>query len=87
MATGGHVPTLTHFFPQSMPVPLGLTVGPQTEPACPGTTSPSVPPDPGTLARENGEGFVYRLSPPLSFAAPLGPIGSFCCIYRKTGQI
>lgn len=41
------------------------------------------PPDPGTLATENGEGFVFWLSPPLFFAAPLRPIGSFCFVYRK----
>ena len=82
MATGGHAPCHTHFS-QPVPAPLGLTMGTNTEPWCLGTTSPSIPPDPGTLARENGEDLVYWLSPRLSFAAPLGPVGSFCFIYRK----
>lgn len=34
------------------------------------------PSDSGTLARVNGEGFVY-------LAAPLAPIGSCCFIYKK----
>lgn len=41
------------------------------------------PSNSGTLARVNGEGFVYLAAPAPFFAAPVAPIGSCCFIYKK----
>ena len=65
----------TSFFPHLDTCPLP-DCGPQlTRPSI-----PSIPPDSGALAGENGEGFVHRAAWAPPFAAPLGLIGSFCFI-------